>query len=740
MMLALWGPRRPMTTAPISEGEIIDWCVETRPVGFHARVSAVSFAAPAVESPSAHSTDEVDFALGVRVAFDIQTDSFQQFAFRRRSLKLGVLPVTFARPKCLPQDVVPVPEVTGEFATELGAGFAFTTSSDAVVEDGWGPAMFADDACLAVCPVDFATLLVAPQSLIWTTQEISRPRTGTLLPAIPWSEVRRIELGMDLGAEQPVALHIPPPKGRSKILTKFHPQPLNEAAEHSRRAASQTRTPDDPFANLFWLLLAKKNWDLRVQGLSALLRAYPGDSKPFGFQYAGIDFLVNRNRALLADEMGLGKTVQAILALRAGIHGGKFERVLIVCPKSLLATWYCELARWAPELSIVIVHGPDKYDKMRQSCHVYITNFESVERVIVDNQRGRVPANRFDLLIIDEAQNLKNPNTQKARAAAAVVADCRWALTGTPLENSFDDYRAVWRAIDPVPTLRQMTPDQFLRATRPNVLRREKNDVLRDLPSKSIELQFVDLEGAQREYYLSLEAQAQRSVLEIAGRSDFERSRMHIFTLLTELKKACVYHAGSGVSAKMEWVEERLAQMHPVGVRPERCEKALVFSQFPKLIWDDWRLPQRIANYRPMRYDSAVSDADRRLFAQKFQEEELCRVAFLGLKSGGTGLTLTRANHVIFLDSWWNPALMEQAAARVHRIGQERRCVVTSLIARNTIDERIERILSAKRGLFERTMQEIRDGKRDPGDVEKLESALTMDDVLEALGLQRRDR
>lgn len=124
---------------------------------------------------------------------------------------------------------------------------------------------------------------------------------------------------------------------------------------------------------------------------------------------------------------------------------------------------------------------------------------------------------------------------------------------------------------------------------------------------------------------------------------------------------------------------------------------------------------------------------------EKFQKDEGVRMAFMGLKAGGTGLTLTRANQVVFLDHWWNPAVMDQAAARVHRIGQSRTCVITSLVAKDTVDERILKILDRKKALFEQVMQEIRAGKKNDADLTNLENALTMDDMLEALGMSRKE-
>lgn len=535
-----------------------------------------------------------------------------------------------------------------------------------------------------------------------------------------------------------ISMVLSPPKTRGRVFVQFCPVPLTKAGDGARKEASRQRAPDDdPFASLFYLLLAQKNWDVRVKGLDALLAAYPENKRPFSFQFEGIQFLATRERALLADEMGLGKTVQAILAMRARIHAGMVQRVLIVCPKSLLPTWFTELSIWAPELSVTVVHGPTKHAAITRKHHVYITNYETITNLVCDgngNQRREI--NPFDLLIVDEIQNLKNPTAKKTLAAAAVDASQRWALTGTPIENAFDDYRAVWNVIDPQMRNSRLSDQQFLVETKNNVLRREKTAVLKDLPEKVSRIQFVELEGPQLKRYLELENEARNDVSSKFGMKTNDL-RMHVLGLLTKLKKQCIYDEGSGTSAKLEWIRETLEEMHPAGVDGKQCSKALVFTQYPNLVWEEWRFQSTLKEFHPLRYDGGMADQDRIQFTDTFQNNERHRMAFISLKAGGTGLTLTRANQVVFLDQWWNPAVMEQAAARVHRIGQTKMCLITSLVAKDTVDERILKILERKQSLFETVMQEIREGRKQVADLSNLENALSMDDMLEALGLHR---
>lgn len=539
-----------------------------------------------------------------------------------------------------------------------------------------------------------------------------------------------------------ILLRIAPPTVHNKVYTRFHRTSLRDAAEHARREASRPRAPDnDPLTSLFLILLPKKNWDVRVAGLDALLAAYPPGKRPFPFQLEGIKFLIDRPHALLADEMGLGKTIQVILAVRAGIHAGRFQRVLVICPKSLLPTWWHEFATWAPELSVAIVHGPNKHLVVRRPHHIYITNYHTIPWLLneYDTGAGTMLSKSFDLLVIDEIQNLKNLGGKLSQAAMRIPAPWRWALTGTPLENHFGEYRAVWRVINPHidPYLSDAT---LLAVTKHDVLRREKVSVAKDLPARIFMEQFIELDLPQRRQYDALEREFRRDVrahIRASSVRQDHRLRMHIFGLLTKLKQLCVYDPNSRTSAKMDWIKEHLDELHPAGKDLRKCEKALVFTQYSNLVWDEWRLQRWVERYHPLRYDSTLSDTERFAFLKKFQEDEKHRLAILGLRVGGTGLSLTRANHVIFLDQWWNPAVMQQAADRIHRFGQDRTCYITALVARDTIDERIVAILKRKQKLFDEIMDEIKRGRRRPEDLDRLERILTVDDMLEALGLKK---
>lgn len=608
------------------------------------------------------------------------------------------------------------------------------------------------------------TSLVSPTSTSAPIQ-IARPHTKgiefrstccsqtiTILPLIAPSvhlEVMRLvppkSANVDFAIQNPdtieIDLAIALPKVGGKVFVHFEKTSMQKAGERSRSHAGARRSPDDPFTALFFLLLPAKNWDCRVLGLDQLLAAYPQDSRPYPFQLEGIKFLSERIHALLADEMGLGKTVQAILAFRALVHSGHVRRILIVCPKSLLATWYLEVSRWSPELSATVAHGTkvEKVSALVRPHHVYITNYETVSNVIcnpdLSQNVARIPP--FDLLIIDEGQHLKNPTTKKAKAVMGINAERRWCLTGTPLENSFEDYRAVWRVIAPNAGIERLTDAKIRSRTKTDVLRREKQTVLSELPEKIIQVERVQLDERQRVRYDEVYS-AIRKELSSRLQDDVSSLRIHVLAQLTKLKQICIFDDESRQSAKMDWIKERLQEMNPKGVPPENCPKALVFTQYPKLVWEQWELQKLLPTFRPGRYDGSMRDRERQRFPERFQTDENMRVAFVSLKAGGTGLTLTRASHVIFLDQWWNPAVMDQAAARIHRIGQKRACFVTALVAEDTIDERILTILEKKKVVFEQVMEELKSGKKTVADIERLENCLSLDEMLGALGLSRK--
>ncbi len=433
--------------------------------------------------------------------------------------------------------------------------------------------------------------------------------------------------------------------------------------------------------------------------------ALPGDLRAElrGYQRAGVDWLCflrdARLGAVLADDMGLGKTLQALCAVRG--------RTLIVCPKSVLHNWQNEAARFRPSLSIALYHGPER--TLDLAADLTLTTY-SILRLDAD----RLANVAWDSVVLDEAQAIKNPDSQVAQAAYRLNPGFALALSGTPLENRLEELwsilhfthrgllggRSQFRERYAAP-IEQGNPEQLQRLrekTRPFVLRRLKREVAPELPPRTDVVLEIDLEPSERELYSAVHAAARRDVvskLEAGG------NVLQALEALLRLRQAACHPAlvpgqsaetSSKVDALVEALEQITAEDH----------KALVFSQWTSLL--DLVEPHLgSAGIRFGRLDG--STRDRGAVVSEFQSTSGPPVLLTSLKAGGTGLNLTAADHVFLLDPWWNPAVEDQAADRAHRIGQERPVLVYRLIAKDTVEEKIALLQSKKRALVEAALE-----------------------------------
>ena len=430
---------------------------------------------------------------------------------------------------------------------------------------------------------------------------------------------------------------------------------------------------------------------------------FPDGKRPYPFQIEGIRWLLDHPEGLLADEMGLGKTMQAILAMRVLFNRGELNRVLVVAPASVGATWERELTLWAPELTAVRVQGgPAERDaQWRSGAEVHIVSYESLAR---DMQRpSPVSGIHFDLCIADEAQKIKNPATGNSRAIRSASARCRsrWALTGTPLENATSDAVSIFGFI--APSLRLdpllLSPRSLRDAISPHLLRRTKQQVDIQFPELRHDVHWLDLSPRQQGAYFDAEYAGVKE-LQALG---INVTRVHIFSLITSLKLICNYDETSGESCKLDFLQDSLEEISANG------EKALVFSQYPHMTLS--KVADQLQRFNPLRFDGSVSTRQRERVVDQFQQQDENDILLMGIRSGGMGITLTRANHVFHFDHWWNPAIVDQGSARVHRIGQQRSVFIHSLYTRNTIEERIDAILNRKRQLFQDVFGELDDDK-----------------------------
>jgi SNF2 family DNA or RNA helicase len=428
--------------------------------------------------------------------------------------------------------------------------------------------------------------------------------------------------------------------------------------------------------------------------LTATLRSY---------QRAGIDWLCFLRDAglgaLLADDMGLGKTLQTLCAVRG--------RTLIVAPKSVVHNWQIEAGRFRPSLRTSLYQGPKR--ALDPRADVTITSY-AILRLDADE----LARESWDTVVLDEAQAIKNPDSQVSRAAYALKSKFSVALTGTPLENRLEELWSILyfshrgllpgrsqfheRYAAPIEQGDRERLAALRQKTKPFVLRRLKRDVLPELPPRTDMILEVELDPAERDVYNAVRAATLRDVvkkLEEGG------SVLPALEALLRMRQAAC-HAGlvpgqqADTSSKIEALLENLEQVAAEG------HKALVFSQWTSLL-DRVEPHLQAANLRFERLDG--STRDRASVVATFQSESGPPVLLTSLKAGGTGLNLTAADHVFLLDPWWNPAVEDQAADRAHRIGQERPVMVYRLIAKDTVEEGILALQAKKRGLAEAALE-----------------------------------
>ena len=450
---------------------------------------------------------------------------------------------------------------------------------------------------------------------------------------------------------------------------------------------------------------------------------------------------------ILADEMGLGKTLETLAFLttlrigrssasHCGLRIENRRPHLIICPTSLVFNWVAEARKFTPELKLLALHGPDRHARFGQiaASDIVLTSYALIRR---DAERYR--GLEFDTVVLDEAQHIKNRETQNAQAVKAVAAQHRLVLTGTPMENSVLDLWSIFDFLMPgylgtardfrdryeAPITRERdaaAQTRLGRRLRPFLLRRLKKEVAADLPAKLEQVSFCELTAEQRSVYQQVIEAGRKGVLEAAGAPGAARSRMLVLTALLRLRQVCCdlrLLKLDGVnpataSGKLDLFGELLEEVVDGGHR------ALVFSQFVSMLA---LLKEKLAGEGIEYCYLDGSTTDRGAVVERFQKDAAIPVFLISLKAGGAGLNLTGADTVIHFDPWWNPAVEAQAAGRAHRIGQTK--VVTSykLIARDTVEEKILALQNRKRDIIQSAI----------GGEEEFAASLNWDEIQELL-------
>lgn len=418
------------------------------------------------------------------------------------------------------------------------------------------------------------------------------------------------------------------------------------------------------------------------------------------YQMVGVRELVSRESLLLADDMGLGKGIQTLAAIRILIRQRKIASALVVVPAGLISQWRLEARRWAPELRVSTVHGAqsDRSWQWRTPAHLYLTSYETLRVDFTDNPHA--PAARlWDLVVLDEAQRIKNAATDVTRACKRLRRKRQWAITGTPLENSPDDLISILEFVDPGDSreLRQFMWSAGLRDHLRRVqLRRRKADVLRDLPPKLVSNLVLPLTPRQRDSYERAERKGVRDLQELGNAMRPE----HVFNLIGRLRQICNFCPVSGESTKLNDLRERLTLLAAEG------HKALVFTQFANAAFGARAIAARLGP-SALAYTGDQGQSTRDRVLAEFRDNPDRRVLVLSLLAGGQGLNLQEASYVFHFDRWWNPAVVGQAEARSHRLGQRHPVNVYAYTAENTIEERLDRILKEKQLLFDQLVDDV---------------------------------
>jgi SNF2 family DNA or RNA helicase len=403
------------------------------------------------------------------------------------------------------------------------------------------------------------------------------------------------------------------------------------------------------------------------------------------YQWQGVSFLLAGEAALLADEMGLGKTVQAVTALQLALRLPECNRALVVAPASLQINWEREVRRWAPTLAVRRVRGNsrNRLAMYQLPIPILIASYEQIR----SDAHNLLSDSSFDVVLLDEAQRIKNSGSGTALACKLLSRSRAWALSGTPVENSSDDLISIFSFLKPGMLHSGMPRDLVHDRIKPFFLRRRKEDVLGEMPPITIQDIPLELEGAQLDGYTQL----WEGRHELVGANGLPATEMHMLALLTKLKQQCNYDRESNTSVKLDALQELLETIQSSG------EKVLIFSQYVETL--SW-LSERISiNHRV--FHGGLSAADRDKAVSDFESATGSRALLISLKAGGVGLNLNSASTVVMFDRWWNPAVENQAIQRAHRFGRRLPLQVFRFLVEDTVEQRIAELLEEKEALFE---------------------------------------
>nr|WP_320016940.1 DEAD/DEAH box helicase [uncultured Desulfobacter sp.] len=445
-----------------------------------------------------------------------------------------------------------------------------------------------------------------------------------------------------------------------------------------------------------------KNSRTRTPPVNATLR---------GYQKQGVRWISylykHKSGGCLADDMGLGKTIQTI-ALLASIYPEQKQPTLIVMPKTLLFNWESELKRFTPELTSGPYYGQTRDIKTLGSKNIILTTY-----AMVRNDIEQLKEEHFHMVVLDESQNIKNPNSKTSRAVMLLQTDHRFALSGTPIENNMSELYALFRFLNPAMfgtfsdfSKNYLNPIQkndnkavakeLRKKIYPFVLRRLKTQVLKDLPDKMEQVLHVDMSREQAALYHQRRLMYKRAIQEEIQAKGLKKSQLFILQAMGELRQIAsipeIKSDNKIISPKrellMDHVADAVAGKH----------KVLVFANYLHSLEC---VSQDMEDAGIHHLVMTGATRDRNHIVEQFQQDDSCQALLMTLKIGGLGLNLTAAEYVFLFDPWWNLAAENQAIDRAHRMGQKNTVFSYRLIARDSIEEKILMLQEKKKELFD---------------------------------------
>lgn len=430
------------------------------------------------------------------------------------------------------------------------------------------------------------------------------------------------------------------------------------------------------------------------------------------YQWEGVSFLAQNEAALLADEMGLGKTVQTAVALQILLNSPNCDRALIVTPASLCLNWERELAKWAPNLYCRRVLGAkeDRLAFYRLPIPLLIASYEQIRA----DAGSLHPCVRFDVVVLDEAQRIKNSSSSTFLSCKLLPRKYAWSLTGTPVENKAEDLISIMSFVEPGLIYKGLPLIEIHKRMGKTFLRRTKECVLEELPPIISQDLPLELTGPQKDAYDCVWNDRRNLVHTDKGRI----TEVNLLAVITKLKKICNFDDFSDESVKLDMLKVIFESL----VGPN--DKCIIFSQYVETL--KW-LSTRIDSLPLDLYHGKMTNTARDEAIRRFENTPGPRALLISLKAGGVGLNLPSASTVILFDRWWNPAVEDQAIQRAHRFGRKTPLHVCRFLIINSIEEKINEILKEKKLLFEKIIGRAKTAETKLFSKKELERILKLD-------------